>query len=93
MGLDYHPHRNNYLVDVSDIFYFSARGGVRQSLRRQEGGGDRVFFIENPTRGGGVDFGEGSGGCLWRIGEFLGGGGGLNIFFRARNVHQDYKRK
>ena len=31
--------------------------------------------------------GEGPGGCLRRTGEFW-GGGGLNIFFRGRNVHQ-----
>ena len=32
---------------------------------------------------------EGPGGSLRQIREF-GGGGGLNIFFRGRNVHQDY---
>ena len=40
-------------------------------------------------RGGGVQEGEGPGGCLRRIGEFLGVGGALNFFLRARNVHQD----
>ena len=56
-----------------------APGGV-------EGGG---VFIENPRRGGGRGMGlMGPGGCLRRIGEFF-GAGGLNIFFRGRNVHQE----
>ena len=32
------------LVDVSDIFYFSAPGRGRESPRRQEGGGGCFFF-------------------------------------------------
>ena len=80
--------RLQYLLDVSDIFYFfSARGGERESPRRREGGG-------------GVDFIEISKGALSRRGRGQGpgkvsaanwgiGGGGLNIFFRGRNVHQE----
>ena len=61
------------------IWFCSGRG--RESARRREGGGVD-FFVEKPRRGGGA---EGPGVCLRRIGEF--GGGGLNIFFRGRNVH------
>ena len=61
-----------------------------ESPRRQEGGGGSVSS-ENPRRGGRFSWrGEGRGGCLRRIGEFARGGGGLNIFFRGRNVRQDY---
>ena len=49
------------------------------------GGGGSVF-IESPRRGGG--FQGRLGGCLQRIGEFMGGGGGQIFFFRGRNVHQ-----
>ena len=47
-------------------------------------------LIKNRGRGGGGfprrrrGRGKGAGECLW------GGGGGLNIFFRARKSHQDY---
>ena len=77
-------------MNVSDIFFiFSARGRGRGSLRRREGGGGFGLFIENPRRGG-VSSGrgaEGPGRFMRQIGAF-GGGGGLNIFFRGRNVHQ-----
>ena len=56
---------------------FSARGGGRGSLRRQEGGG---FDFYGKSQEGGLQEGEGPGGCLRRIGDF-GAGGGLNIFF------------
>ena len=74
-------------MEVSDIFYFfsllgEGEGGVRGARR----GGS--FFIENARRGEGFPGGaEGPAGCLRRIWEFR-GGGGLNIFFRGRNVHQ-----
>ena len=77
------------LVDISDIFNFfvSARGGGRGSLRRS-GGGEVDFLLKIPERGSpGGRGAERPGGCLRRIGEF-GEGGGLNIFFRGRNVHQ-----
>ena len=65
-----------YLADVSDIFYFFLCSGTGKG--ESEGAGrEGRFFIENPTRGGGSLGGaEGSGGCLRRIGDFLGGGGG-----------------
>ena len=71
-------------------FYFfllgEGEGGVRGARR---GGGCRLL-IEDRRRGvsrrGGA---EGPGGRLRRIGE-LRRGGGLNIFFRGRNVHQVY---
>ena len=60
------------LVDLSDIFYFSARGGGRGSPGRRargEGWGGGRLLLKG---GGGA---EGPGGCLRRIGEFGGGGG------------------
>ena len=63
-------------MDISDIFYFFRSGrGEGESEAPGGGGGDR-FFIENSqergvSRTGGA---EGPGGCLRRIGEFLGGG-------------------
>ena len=78
------------LVDVSDIFYFfSVRGGGRGSPRRREGrGGGSFFYIENPG-GGGSPGGEGPRGWEGVCSEFGNlGGGGVNIFFRGRNVHQ-----
>ena len=74
-------------ADVSDIFYFSpARGGGRGSPRPPGGGGGR-FCIENPRRGGGAPGGpRGQEGVCGELGIL--GGGGLNIFFRGRNVHK-----
>ena len=80
------------LVDVSDTYFFSARGGGRGSPRRQEVGGS--IFIENPRRGGGV-LQEGEGprgqeGVCGKLRNWGGGGPGCLIFFffRGRNVHQ-----
>ena len=68
-----------FLVDVSDIFCFSLLGEGEGGVRGASRGGE-PFFIENPRRGGGFPGGaEGPGGCLWRIGEF--GGGGAKFFF------------
>ena len=56
-------------------FYFSAWGRGRGSPRRREGVGGIGFLLKIP--GGGVSStggAEGPGGCLRRIGEFLGGG-------------------
>ena len=82
-----------YLVDVSDSFYFFCSGRGKGESKAAEGV-DRFFFcIENPREGGGGSPGgggaEGAGGCLRRTGEFF-LGGGLKIFFRGRNVHQEY---
>ena len=59
------------LVDVSDIFFFSAWGRGRGSPGRQRKGGGGRFFIENPKKGGGVLLGKGGarvpGGCLQGI--------------------------
>ena len=46
------------------------------------------FFIENP-RGGGSPGGEGPMGRKAVCSELGEGGGGLDIFFRGRNVHQE----
>ena len=73
-----------FLVDVSDIFYFFC-SGRRES---EAPGGAGRFFIENPTRGVGFSRrGRGREGVCGELGNF--GGGGLNISFWARNVHQD----
>ena len=75
-------------MDVSDIiYYFSAREtGRGQSEALGGGGGD--FLSKIP--GGGVSWAGGGGrrasGWEGVCGEFR--GGGLNIFFRGRNVHQ-----
>ena len=53
-------------------------GGVRGARR-----GGVSFFIENPRRG----WAEGQEGVCGELGNFF-GGGGLNFFFRCRNVHQ-----
>ena len=64
--------------------FFSDRGGGRGSPRPR---GGSIFYCESEKGGGGLQEGKGPGGRLRRIGDF-GGGGGLNIFFRGRNVHQ-----
>ena len=49
------------------------------------------FLLKIPRGGGGLKEGEGprgQGGCLGELGNF---GGGLNILFRGRNVHQERK--
>ena len=76
------------LVDVSDIFYFFCSGRGKGGVQCEaSGGGGRVrFLLKIPGGGPGGGGAEGPGGCLWRIGES--GGGGLDIFFRGRNVHQ-----
>ena len=83
------------------IFYLVGEGEGRV---QDGGGGDRFFienarsgrgdrlFIENPSSGGGFLWeGEGSRGSEGVCGELENffGGGGLNIFFWARNVHQE----
>ena len=73
-------------MDVSDFFFFFCSGRGKGESEAPGGVGDR-FFIENPRRGGRPGGAEGPEGCLRRIGEFW-GGGGLNIFFQGRNVHQ-----
>ena len=50
------------------------------------------FLLKIPGGGEGFRRGEGPGGCLQRIGEFVFGGGDLNFFFRGRNVHQESGR-
>ena len=65
-------------VDVSDLFYFSARGGGRGSPRHREGGGS-VFLLKNARRGVSR---KGSGRGAGRVSAAnCGIGGGLNFFF------------
>ena len=74
-------------MEVSDLFLFCSGREKGGSPRRQEGGkGDR-FLIENPRRGGGSRSGRGREGVCGELGNFF-WGGGLNFFFRGRNVHQ-----
>ena len=65
-----------FLVDVSDFFFFSARGGGRGSPR-PPGRGGVDFLLKIPGGGGSPKEGgaEGPGGCLRRIGNFFRGGG------------------
>ena len=79
-------------MDVSDIFYFFLFGEGEGGSEAPSGGGS-VFYFKSQEGGGfpGRGGAEGPGGCLRQIGAFFGGGGGLNIFFRGRNVHQEKK--
>ena len=77
------------LVDVSDIFYFSARGKGRGSPRCREGGGGGGggrLFVENPRRRGSPgrvgQGGEGPGGCL----RGISGGRGPDFFFFSAEI-------
>ena len=59
----------------------------------EPGGGGGPVLIENPRRGWGLQDGRGCG--AWRASAVnwgIWGGGGLNIFFRGRNVHRDVLR-
>ena len=78
---------NPCLADVSDIFYFFLFGEGEGGVRGRRGGEGGRFLLKIP--GGGVSRrgAEWPGGCLRQLGIF-GGGGGLNIFFRGRIVHQ-----
>ena len=73
-----------------DIFYFFSAGGAEGGVRSARGAGRR-YFIENPrgvvsrrTRRRGREGVCANRGIFW--------GGGLNIFFRGRNVHQALAR-
>ena len=72
------------------FLFFSGRGRGKGESEAPGGGRGSIFKLKFPEGGGVSRTGgaEGPGGCLWRIGEF-GEGGGLNIFFRGRNVHQE----
>ena len=75
-------------MDVSDIFYFFLFGEGEGGVRGERGWGVD-FFIANPRRRvSRRERGRGAGRVSGRIGEFQIGGGGLNIFFSGRNVHQ-----
>ena len=65
------------------IFFCSGRG----SPRRQDVGGGIGFLLKIPGGGGVSRRGRGRRVSVANRG-ILGGGGGLNIFFRGRNVHQ-----
>ena len=68
-----------FLVDVSDFFFFSGRGGIGGSPRRQGAGGS--VFIENPRRGGGSRSGRGRGAGRVSAANWGILGGGLNSSF------------
>ena len=66
------------------FFLLGEGGGAVRGARRGWGGS---IFIENPRRG--LQEGEGPRGREGVCGELeILGGGGVNIFFRGRNVHQ-----
>ena len=80
-------------MDVSDIFYFFLLGEGEGGVRGGGEGGDFRFLLKIPgggSPGGGLQEGEGKRGREGVCGESgnLRRGGGLNIFFRGRNVHQ-----
>ena len=72
-------------------FLFFLLGEEEGGVRGRWEGGCR-FFIENPRRRGGFSRrGRGRGaGSVLACGELGIFGGGLNIFFRGRNVHQAF---
>ena len=77
------------MADVSDFFFFSSVLGAGKGRKssRQKGGG---YFMGNRERGGGVPR-RGGGVVHTGAGRVLRGrGGGVNIFFRGRNVHQAF---
>ena len=79
----------DFLVDVSDIFYFFCSGEPGETER--EGG--RFFLLKISGGGGsprrGWEGARGPGGCLQGIwGNW--GGGGAKYFFRGRNARQDF---
>ena len=67
------------------FLFSSARGGGRGSPRRWKWWGGR-FLLKIPGRGGVSRRGRGREGVCGELRNW--GGGGLNIFFRGRNVHQ-----
>ena len=75
-------------VDVSDIFFFFCSGEGKGESEGWEGRGTIVHgkCQEGGVSPAGAGGGEGPGGCLRGIGR-----GGLNIFFRGRNSHQEIK--
>ena len=85
-----HLHQSQIIIQARKqtwwafrIFFSLGEGeGASEALG---GGGGVVFFIENPRRVAVSRRGRGRGASVanWGI-----GGGGLNIFFRGRTVHQ-----
>ena len=65
-------------MDISDIFYFFSARERGRGRPGQQGGGGVGFLLKIPAKGVGTRGGR-EGVC----GEFGGGGGGLNIFFRG----------
>ena len=80
---------NTFLVDVSDIFIFFCSGEGKGESGAAGRGGEGQFVFKIPGGGGGGPRrgweGRVSAGNLGEL-----GGGGLNIFFRGRNVHQAF---
>ena len=70
---------------IFSIFFLL--GGGERGVRGAGRGGGR-FFIENPRRGVSRAGGGGARGAGRVFAGNVGGGGGLNIFFRGRNSHQ-----
>ena len=74
------------------IFFFCSGTGKGESEGTQRGGVD--FLLKIPQGGGVSRRGRGVGrvsAANW--GFWGGGGGGLNIFFRGRNVHQEEEKR
>ena len=67
------------------IFFCSGEGKGESEVA---GGGGGPIFIEKCQEGGGSLGRGGGGGGAGRVSAGNLGGGGLNIFFRARNSHQ-----
>ena len=78
-----------YLGGRFGFFCSCSRRGKGESEAPRERGGIGFFkCLKIPGRGGfsGGGGAEGPGGCLQRIGEFLGGGGAIYFFFWGRGA-------
>ena len=74
---------------VSDIFYFFLLGGGEGGVRSAGRGGGRLLLCKSQEGGGGSPTLVGVGGARGREGVCGELGGGLNIFFRGRNPHEE----
>ena len=79
------PESRTNLVDVSDIFYFFLCSGRGKGESEAPGGWGIGFLLKIPGGGGEAGRGRRAGRSAANRGIW---GGGLNFFFRGRNVHQ-----
>ena len=76
------------LVDVSDVYIFFILGEGNWESEAPEGGGG-IDFLSKIPEGGGSPGRRGRGAGRVSAANWGNLGGGLNIVFRGRNVHQE----